>query len=129
MLYSKNNNVEFYKDIEDFLCRLRQSDRNNTVAVICAETIEDLIDVYLIKHFLYKAALIMILPDDEPATQAMGFMLRPIFIFNTNSNVCDIYTALQALTMSEKSNIIADCFPEQNWNQTGALVGTFCRAA
>lgn|GEM_PF-2144636 len=93
--------IEIYSDIEALSHKIKQSYRDKTVAVICAETFEDLIDIYLIKHLFYGIAFILILPDNEKDTLAMGSLLRPLFTFSINSNISDIYAALQRLIARE----------------------------
>jgi hypothetical protein len=126
---SRQKKVEIHRDIETFSHRLKKPYKNKAVVVIYAETLEDLIDVYLIKHLLRGISLILILPDNEKDTLAMGSLLRPVFTFNINSSTSDISYALQIFIRNKNPDIALNhhIFLQENLSQS--FVKPLCRAA
>jgi len=125
----RQKSIEIHTDILTLSQRLKQSFGKKTVAVICADTFEDLIDIYLIKHLFCGVALILILPDNEKDTLAMGSLLRPLFTFSINSNFFDIHTALQALMALECSDINKTHSTCRQENQARSSLKPLLRAA
>jgi len=70
--FSKQTNVEFFTIIESLKGRLLRNLRVKTVAVVPTASEKDLIDLYFAQHLLIKALLVLLLPDTEPYTIAMG---------------------------------------------------------
>ncbi len=126
---SRQKRVEIHKDIETLSRKIKQSYKNKAVAVICAETFEDLVDIYMIKHLLSGIAFILILPDNEKDTLAMGSLLRPIFTFSIKSNISDIYAALQRLMARQRSDNNKNHSPCRQENQARSSLKPFLRAA
>ena len=121
--------IEIYSDIEALSQRLKQSYGEKPVAVICAETFEDLIDIYLYKHLFCRVAFILIIPDNEKDTLAMGSLMRPLFTFSINSNISDIHVAMQRLMASERSDTNKNHFTCLQEEQARASLEPLLRAA
>jgi hypothetical protein len=127
--YSRQKRVEIYKDIGTLSHKIKQPHRNKTVAVICAETFEDLVDIYMIKHLFSRVAFILILPDNEKDTLAMGSLLRPLFTFSIGSNISDINTALQRLMAREHPDNNKNHSSCRQENQARSSLKPFLQAA
>jgi hypothetical protein len=83
----------------------------------------------MIKHLLYKIPFILLLPDNERDTVAMGSLLRPLFTLCINSNISDTRSALQVLILSEKFDINKIHFIYQQGNQVPSSFKRLSHAA
>lgn len=72
--------LEVYGTIESFSVRLRKPVDDLPVAVIVAGSEDDLLSILSISHLLYEVRFILVLPDREEGTIAIGHSLRPRFL-------------------------------------------------
>ena len=86
--------MEIYRTIESLSQRLRQPEKNLTVAVLFATSSRELLDIISIKDLLFNVRIILILPDREEDTITKGHSLRPRFLTYADSNYGDIAAVL-----------------------------------
>ena len=68
-----------------------------TVAVVSVATEKDLIDIYFMQHLLNKVQLVLLLPDTERHTIAMGHRLHPYFMCTTDTEVSNLMDVLKTI--------------------------------
>lgn len=86
--------LEVYKTFEGFSERLRKPMDDIPVAVILAASEDDLLTILSISHLLYDVRFILILPDREDPTVAIGHSLRPRFLSYTDSDFREVTAVL-----------------------------------
>jgi hypothetical protein len=86
--------LEVYKTFESFSERLRKPMDDIPVAVILAASEDDLLTILSISHLLYDVRFILILPDREDPTVAIGHSLRPRFLSYTDSDFREVTAVL-----------------------------------
>lgn len=72
--------VEVFRTLEDLTTRLHSPLDDPTVAVLVAHTREGLEELLVIRNLFSRVWIILILPDREPETVAMGHALRARFL-------------------------------------------------
>jgi hypothetical protein len=92
-------NVEYFSTTDGFRERLHRNLNQKTVAVVSIATEKDLIDIYFIQHLLSKVLLVLLLPDTECHTIAMGHRLHPCFICSSNTYVSELIHALKNIAI------------------------------
>jgi hypothetical protein len=96
---------------------IEKSREDPVIAVVLAEREEHLLNAYFIKHRLYRAPLLLVLPDREPETRAIGFRIKAHSLCYTDSTVDEIRSAfryiLQTLWNREETS------PTKVWNPFG----------
>ncbi len=92
-----NKNIRIYGDILDFSKILRQNQQEITIVVIFIADEEDLLKLYIIKHLLHSVITILILPDRERDTIALGFRCKPYFVTFINNDMNEIVHTIRAL--------------------------------
>lgn len=80
-------NIERYASIERLTDRLIHAHGTKIMAVVYASSEKDLIDLYFSHHILRRAAVVLLLPDSERHTIALGHRLHPSFMCTTNTDV------------------------------------------
>ena len=72
------------------------------MAVVSITSEEDLIDTYFIQHLLSKVLLIVVLPDRERHTVAMGHRLHPYFICCADGELARLAEVLRSIARHER---------------------------
>jgi hypothetical protein len=72
--------VEMCRSLEELLAKLRTGERDALVALLLASDKQDLRDIILAKPFLGNVRSVLVLPDREEETIALGHTLLPRFI-------------------------------------------------
>ena len=88
------NKLEVYTNLEGFSDRLRKPMDDIPVAVILAASENDLLTILSISHLLYDVRFILVLPDREDPTVAIGHSLRPRFLSYTDSDFREVTAVL-----------------------------------
>ena len=101
--YLPEMHVERYTTIACLAKRLLQNLETRTIAVVQAASEQDLIDLYFIQHLLRKVGLVLLLPDTERDTIAMGHRLHPSYMCNGNNNLSEITEALRSIVVNGTS--------------------------
>lgn len=86
--------LEIYRTFEGFSERLRKPMDDIPVAVILASNEDDLLTILSISHLLYDVRFILVLPDREDPTVAIGHSLRPRFLSYTDSDFREVTAVL-----------------------------------
>ena len=86
--------LEVYTSLEGFSDRLRKPMDDIPVAVILAASENDLLTILSISHLLYDVRFILVLPDREDPTVAIGHSLRPRFLSYTDSDFREVTAVL-----------------------------------
>lgn len=92
--FSQHTNVEFFTTIEFLKERLLHNLRVKTVAIVPTASEKDLIDLYFAQHLLSKVLLVLLLPDTEPLTIAIGHRLHPFFMCSSDIRMSDLNAIL-----------------------------------
>ncbi len=86
--------LEVYTSLENFSDRLRKPMDDIPIAVILAASDNDLLTILSISHLLYDVRFILVLPDREDPTVAIGHSLRPRFLSYTDSDFREVTAVL-----------------------------------
>jgi hypothetical protein len=86
--------LEIFRTFDGFSERLRKPMDDIPVVVILAASDGDLLTILSISHLLYDVRFILILPDREDPTVAIGHSLRPRFLSYTDSDFREVTAVL-----------------------------------
>jgi hypothetical protein len=81
----------------DLSHRLQELQKNLPILIILISTKDELIDVLSFRNLLFGFRLILILPDSEEETVALGHRLRPNFLTYLYSNAKEIKAVLEKM--------------------------------
>lgn len=93
--------IECHTTVGGLKDRLLRGLDKKTVVVVSITSEEDLIDTYFIQHLLSKVFLIVLLPDRECHTVAMGHRLHPYFMCCTDDGLARLTEVLKSITRHE----------------------------
>jgi hypothetical protein len=93
-------NIESYASIDRLTDRLIHINGAKIMAVIYASSEKDLIELYFIQHLLRRVVLVLLLPDSEHDTVAMGHRLQPSFMYTINTDVSEITEAINSIIVN-----------------------------
>ena len=91
--------TEWHASVEKLKSRLLGNLDNKMIALVSVTTEKDLIDLYFIQHHLRRVVLVLLLPDTERHTIAMGHRLHPYFMCSTDTEVCELMDALKTIVV------------------------------
>lgn len=77
---STGAHVEIFSTISDLSKRLHKPGLNFPIIVLMVVNREDLENIVAIQNLLFDSRIILILPDKEDDTMALGHTLRPRFV-------------------------------------------------
>jgi hypothetical protein len=106
--YVPNLNICDCNDFNAFSMQLIESKGNNTMAVIFIADEEELMELYGLKHLLYKVIPVLILPDEERDTIAVGFRCKPLFMTTIHHAMTEIECIVQMLTAQPNQPVSYD---------------------
>ncbi|HPL62403.1 MAG TPA: hypothetical protein PK587_01430 [Syntrophales bacterium] len=86
--------IERCRSINSLALRLRQPLTDPSVAVLLTSTPNELIEIMPYRELLKDFRIVLILPDRNPATVAMGHLLRPRFVSHIDGEYLDIAAVL-----------------------------------
>ena len=96
-------NTEVYDSIETFGIRLRQTLREEAIAVLLAGNREELLEIRSIGDLLNDIPLILIIPDQDEDTIHKAHALRPRFLTQTDSDFKDVAAVLGKMLANKHS--------------------------
>lgn len=101
--------VETVRTIKALTERLRQSMNSREVAVLIAETAEELENFLALGYLLHNLKLVLVLPDRGQSTIARGHALRPRLLCYLDDDASEIQAVLaKMLKVAEfKSNALS----------------------
>ena len=91
------DDVTVYRTLETFSERLRQPAEDKTIAVVLAPTEKDLLDIYFIKYLFCKVPVVLLLPDRQRDTAAIGHRCGPRSMSYIDADFSEITEAVHAL--------------------------------
>jgi hypothetical protein len=91
------SNPEVYHTIEGLAERLKAPHRGEVVAVLQANSPEDLAALLSIRHRLQDIKTILLAPDREEETIALAHQLRPRFLSYINNDLYDVAAVLEKM--------------------------------
>lgn len=86
--------LEVYGSVKSFSVRLRRPTDDIPVAVVVAGNEDELLGILSISHLLHDVRFILVLPDREDVTIAIGHSLRPRFLSYIDSDYRDVMAVL-----------------------------------
>ncbi len=99
--------IDVYTKKEDLLTKVRLKHfPTNTIIILRAISEAALIDIYFICHHLRSFPSILILPDADADTVALGLRTKMHFLFHGDSPVDDIVFVAEQF-LDEKQKVIA----------------------
>ena len=98
--------VMTFTTIDGLKRKLRQPAHGLAIAVLLAASRQDLVELHAIKDLLDDIRIILILPDGENETTALGHKLSPRFISYINGSFDDVGAVLHKMVAYMKSNYI-----------------------
>ncbi len=124
--------LEIYDTFEGFSERLHRPMDEIPVAVILAASEEDLLTILSISHLLYDVRFILILPDREDITVAIGHSLRPRFMSYADSDFREVTAVLGKMIggfyLRRRTRELAEN-PIYSVRRTGGHVGQYKKLA
>lgn len=102
-----NEETETCRNIDNLSQRLVQFGDKPQIAVLVAPTRKELLDLHSIRHQFSDLRIILILPDQEEETIAMGHRIYPRLLSYVDSDFKDVAAVLgkmMKLNHSTKSN-------------------------
>lgn len=92
-----DHQLEIFYSINGLSERLSQSARGNCAAVILAENINDLRNIFALKNLLKDIRIILILPDRTEEVISMGYKLHPRFLSYIDSEFNEVAVVLKKM--------------------------------
>lgn len=89
--------VEVYRTIESLSKRLYLPRNSRSIAVLHARTKRELLDMVSLGYLFRDVRVILILPDREDETIALGHRLRPRFLTFSNSDLTRVSEVLRKM--------------------------------
>lgn len=97
--------VEICRTVETLSDRLVKPKSGLDVAVLAAESIRELEGLLSIQHLLDGVPIILVVPDSEPETIALGHKLRPRFLTDGNGAFVDLAAVLGKMLQHSQSHV------------------------
>lgn len=118
--------LELFSNLEEFDRRLRQpQESNETIAVLIPASAEQLAQVVSIAELLDDIRIILVLPDQDTATVALGHRLRPRFMSYRDSDLSDVAAVLQKMIHlgSSRRGVVFQGLDKGFRHQQGGRIG------
>lgn len=100
--------IEEYSTLEVLSTRLRKPPMNQIIAVLLAETREDLSGLLSIRDFLQDILIILIVPDRDKITISSAHALRPRYLTFSDSDFKDVAAVLERMLERMESRITGE---------------------
>lgn len=94
--------TEIFGSIRSLSRRLRRPSDDFAIAVLAAVDREDLANIISIRSLFLEIPVILILPDREADTTAMGYTLIPRFLTYTDGNPVEVGAVLEKMLQNHK---------------------------
>ena len=94
--------LEVYSSFDSLSTRLHRPLNGLKIAILLADSDQDLTDFLSLQDLLSELRIILILPDREPSTFARAHILRPRFMTYTDSDFEDIRAVLSKMIDGQK---------------------------
>lgn len=103
--FSPKARIELYRSVEAFSERLHQPSYGSPVAVIAVTDKADLQDISSLQELLWPLRIILLLPDGDDETVAMGHSIRPRFVSYCNDGLKDVAAILNKMIEDHDSKL------------------------
>ncbi len=107
--------LEIFQTYKDFLKRLQRLPRKIDVAVLLAQSNDQLLELVSLKDYLEDIRIILILPDMERETISKGHLLRPRFVDCAREDFSTVGAVLAKMIDSININQINRKGGKQEW--------------
>jgi hypothetical protein len=87
-------NLEIYRNFNSLSYRLQQPMNGLEIAILLADSDQDLTDFLSLQDLLSDIRIILVLPDREPSTFAKAHILGPRFMTYADSDLEDVKAVL-----------------------------------
>jgi hypothetical protein len=94
---SPSAHVEIFSTISDLSKRLHKPGLNFPIIVLMVVNREDLENIVAIQNLLFDSRIILILPDKEDDTMALGHTLRPRFVSYRDNSFREVGAVLDKM--------------------------------
>ena len=106
--------LEIHRAFENFSKRLRQPAKELIMAIVFAADRNDLSDIISIRDLLCDIRIMLILPDREEGTIALGHTLRPRFLTYADSDFGEVIAVL-ANILKDGQGSLKSTHLERRW--------------
>jgi hypothetical protein len=107
--------LEIFQTYKDFSKRIQRLPRKIEVAVLLAQSNDQLLELVSLKDYLEDIRIILILPNMERETISKGHLLRPRFVDCTRENFSTVGAVLEKMIESLNNNQINPKGGKQEW--------------
>jgi hypothetical protein len=90
--------IEIYYTLTRLFFRLRHADGNEDVALLLASSRKDLEALVGARNLLSGLRIVLVLPDSEQNTIALGHLLRPRFVSTRDQGFSDLSLVLEKMS-------------------------------
>lgn len=106
-------NIGVCQTVKDLFERLVPAPKNGTILLLSLSSKEDLIDLLPINNLLFEVRTILVLPDRNDETVALGHALRPRFLSYRDGNFMDVRAVL--------SKMVENLASSKTWQRGGRV--------
>ena len=86
-----------YRTLRGFIKALRRPGERVEIAVVAVADREELQQFLSMRQWLWDLRVILVLPDDDPASVAAGHLLRPRFVIRQGDRLEEIAAVLRRM--------------------------------
>ncbi|MBF0509775.1 MAG: hypothetical protein HQK57_12735 [Deltaproteobacteria bacterium] len=98
------SDLDICRTMDDMSRRLRQPLKDMTLGIVFTDSKEDLLGLLLIRDLLLDVKMILILPDKEENTVAVGHALYPRYMSYADGDLQDVVEVIRkCLTISARN--------------------------
>ena len=95
--------MEVHQSLEGLHARLARPGKKNDAAVILAASRQELRKFLAISHLLAQVRTVLILPDSEAETVALGHRLRARYLGYADTDLSDLAAVLEKMAEEKKT--------------------------
>ena len=107
--------LEIFQTYKDFSKRIQRLPRKIEVAVLLAQSSDQLLELVSLKDYLEDIRIILILPNMERETISKGHLLRPRFVDYVDGDFSNVGAVLEKMINSKNNNQINQKEGEKEW--------------
>jgi len=96
--------IHVFSSLRELVRQLFRASYENTIIIFMAGNKEELLEIFSISNLFRKCRTILILPDREPGTLKIGYLLEPRFISYMDSDLSDVRAIVSQMSTYSKNN-------------------------
>lgn len=100
--------TEVYRDTVSLMERLRHPLDDPAIAVLVADSTEDLGELLVLRHLFRNVRIILVLPDSEPRTISKGHDLHARFLTYIDSDPVEVALVLRKMVERAKAGSLSE---------------------